>query len=248
MGLLDASLSNGGSINSAQSGSQSTSNGYSLNYPIQANSNAAAAAELAYQRQKELNQITMNFNKEEAQKARDWEENMANTIYTRSIKNMREAGINPILAANMGLSGASVGSGATANFGGSSAPMAQTFIGSESQNSGQSSSWGESSGRSWNHSESGLATFIGSLAGIFQTITNGLNSGLSINIDNSFDKLYDKLFPPETQTKEDKEVKKSLSEANKAKSNSEKKKYKGNNKDYSGGLPRTGARGEEAVY
>ena len=27
-----------------------------------------------------------------------------------------------------------------------------------------------------------------------------------------------------------------------------KKTYKGNNKDYSGGLPRTGARGEEAVY
>ena len=248
MGIFDASASSGGSINSAQSGSQSSTNGYSINYPTQANANAAQAAEIAYQRQKELNQIAMDFNREEAQKARDWETQMANTIYTRSIANMKEAGINPILAANMGLSGASVGSGATANFGGSNAPMAQTFLGAESQNSGQSSSWGESSGSSWNQSESGLATFIASLSGIFGTIANGLNSGLSINIDNSFDKLYDKLFPPETQTQEDKEVKESIHEANESKKNSNKKTYKGNNKDYSGGLPRTGARGEEAVY
>ena len=248
MGLFDASASSGGSINSAQSGSQSSSSGYSKNYPTQANANAAAAAELAYQRQKELNQITMDFNREEAQKARDWETQMANTVYTRSIANMKEAGINPILAANMGLSAASVGSGATASYGGSSAPMAQTFLGSESQNSGQSASWGESSGNSWNHSESGLATFISSLSGIFGTIANGINSGLSININNSLDKLYDKLFPPETQTAEDKEVKESLKQANNAKKNSEKKKYKGNNKDYSGGLPKTGARGENVVY
>jgi len=247
MGLFDASLSNGGSINSASSGSQSISNGYSLNYPIAANANAAQQAEIAYQRQKELNEQMMNFNREEAQKARDWETEMANTIYTRSMKNMIEAGINPILAANIGLSGASVGSGAVASMGGSSAPMAQTFLGAESANSANSSSWGESEGSSWNHSESGLATFLQSMAGIFSTISNGLSSGLSINIDNSFDKLYDKLFPPETQTEEDKEVKESIHDANESKKNSNKKTYKGNNHDYSGGLPRTGARGETVV-
>lgn len=244
MGLFDASTSNGGSVNTASSGSQSS--GYSINYPIAANANAATAADIAYERQNILNDKAMAFNAAEAQKNRDWQERMANTIYTRSVANMKEAGINPILAAGMGLSGAAVGSGSTASIGGSSAPLAQTFLGSESQNS--ASSWGESEGTSWNHSESGLATFLSSMAGIFQTISGGLQSGLSINIDNSFDKLYDKLFPEETQTKEDKEVKKALSEANKTKSNTEKKKYKGNNHDYSGGLPKTGARDEEVIY
>lgn len=182
MGLFDASTSNGGSVNTASSGSQSVSNGYSLNYPIQANANAAAAAEVAYERQKELNQITMDFNKEEAQKNRDWQEQMANSIYTRSVANMKEAGINPILASGMGLSGASVGSGAQASIGGSTAPLAQTFLGAESANSANSSSWGESEGSSWNHSESGLATWLTSMGTLITGILGKMNSSNTINV------------------------------------------------------------------
>lgn len=178
MGLFDASTSNGGSINTASSGSQS--NGFSINYPIQANANAASAADIAYERQKELNEQMMNFNREEAQKNRDWQQNMANTIYTRSVENMKEAGINPILAAGMGLSGAQVGSGAQASIGGSSAPIAQTFLGAESQNS--ANSWGQSEGTSWNHSESGLATWLGAMGSLVTGILGKMNSSNTINV------------------------------------------------------------------
>ena len=75
---------------------------------------------------------------------------------------MIEAGINPILAANMGLSAASVGSGATASISGASAPMAQSFMDTTSASSGASEAYGESQGSSWSkggsESESGLAT------------------------------------------------------------------------------------------
>lgn len=182
MGLLDASTSASGSINTASNGSQSTGSGYSINYPIAANANAAIAAEIAYQRQKELNQMTMDFNSKEAEKQRNWEAEMANTIYTRSVKNMREAGINPVLAAGMGLSGANVSSGATASFGGSSAPLQQTFMGSESANSSQSSSWGESYGKGWSASDSGLATFLTSMGEWVDGAIQALSSSKQINI------------------------------------------------------------------
>lgn len=157
---LSQSYGTGGSSNSASN--WSTSGSQTLAGP--ANSTAQSAASLAYARQQELNRQTMAFNAAEAQKQREWEEQMANTIYTRSVKNMKEAGINPILAANMGLSAASVGSGATASFGGSSAPMANTFM--DSVSSGQSA--GKSHGSSWQNSEAGLITFA-------QTFANALN-------------------------------------------------------------------------
>ena len=44
----------------------------------------------------------MSYNSAEAQKARDWSEMMSNTSYQRAVKDMRAAGINPILAYTQG--------------------------------------------------------------------------------------------------------------------------------------------------
>lgn len=143
MGLsasLGQGYSSGGSVNSARNFSDNMSQSWSQanawTDAISARQWSALQAEIAWQRDMEAMHEQMGFNAEEAQKVRDWQERMANTIYTRSVANMREAGINPILAANMGLSGAQVGSGATASLGGvPSAPLAQSFMDSWSASS-----------------------------------------------------------------------------------------------------------------
>lgn len=52
------------------------------------------------------------FNREEAEKAREWQERLANTSYQRAVADLQAAGINPILAA--GTPGAATPVGASA--------------------------------------------------------------------------------------------------------------------------------------
>lgn len=54
------------------------------------------------------------FNAQEAQKQRDWEEQMSSTAYQRQAADMRAAGVNPALMMNGGSSGASTPSGSSA--------------------------------------------------------------------------------------------------------------------------------------
>lgn len=140
-----------------------------------------------------------NYNASQAAIARAWEEEMANTVYTRSAKNMIEAGINPILAFNYGMTGAGVGSGATASTAGvtapsatgpaasgsmaggmaastgiSSAPMAQSFMDSQSGSSNY--------GSSWDSSESGLATALKAMGEIVDGALNAINAGTTLNV------------------------------------------------------------------
>lgn len=60
----------------------------------------------------------MQYNSAEAQKNRDWQEKMSNTAYQRAMADMKEAGLNPILAANLG--GASTPGGASGTVAGAS--------------------------------------------------------------------------------------------------------------------------------
>lgn len=64
---------------------------------IQANNNAQAAVNA---------QAQMDFQREEAEKARQWQEYMSNTAHQREVQDLVKAGLNPILSAG--------GSGATA--------------------------------------------------------------------------------------------------------------------------------------
>lgn len=68
-----------------------------------------------YERQLEMMSYQNAFNASEAQKNRDWQEQMSNTSYQRAVADMRAAGINPYYAMSQG--GASTPAGGSARSG-----------------------------------------------------------------------------------------------------------------------------------
>jgi hypothetical protein len=163
------------SLNQSYSGSQNSAQSVSnsATYGTEATGAARLNAETA-------NSIAMNnwreaadYNSREAAKQRQWLENMANTVYQRTVKDMKTAGINPILAAQMGLGTASIGSGATASM---SNP--QTFNASAYPDS-RSSSMSNSNGSSW--SEGGIVTAIEKIGELLIGALNGATNSTTIN-------------------------------------------------------------------
>lgn len=218
LGILPASESSGGSAQSSynQSEGQSTSHTYgqeasewSAKEAERARQFAAEQAEINRQFQERLFREEMKYNAQEAQKQRDYQQaqvdvanRMADTIYTRSAANMREAGINPILAFSHGLSGAGTGtvaSGQSASISGSpSGNVAQSFMGQSfaDQNSA-SSQWskGEASGSSWENSVSGLATGLQQMGELIGAGLNSLSSAklFEINLGDATKDVKDKI-------------------------------------------------------
>lgn len=198
-----AGSSSGGSINSGGNVSQnyslsdnsSDSWSYSRTFGSEATAKSAQEAIRADERQRALMYETMMYNTAEAEKQRTFEQEMADTIYTRSVKNMIEAGINPILAAGAGLSAAHVGSGASASLSTPSTFMGQTFAdqvsasGSHSEghseSAGSSSGW--SNGSSWNQSKWGIMEAIDQIGeaaeGAIDGVTSALNTGYNAYAD-----------------------------------------------------------------
>lgn len=104
------------------------------------------------------NSAAMNFNSTEAMKNREWQEHMSNTAYQRAVADMKEAGLNPILAFQNG--GASTPGGSAGTISGASmgAPSASALGVSRASgfvpNSYSSESWSQSdwynAAQSWN--------------------------------------------------------------------------------------------------
>ena len=82
-----------------------------------ASENTARSAQLAAEQrdwQERQNDLAMRFNAQEAAKSRSWQEYMSNTAHQREIRDLKAAGLNPVLSASGG-NGAAVTSGATAS-------------------------------------------------------------------------------------------------------------------------------------
>lgn len=111
----------GGAAGSSSSGSDSFGSSaynslFSQLQQIQAQNNAwsAAQAERQMQFQQASAREAMQFNADQAELSRKWQEMMSNTAHQREIKDLQAAGLNPVLSV-MGGSGAPVTSGATAS-------------------------------------------------------------------------------------------------------------------------------------
>lgn len=182
---LGANLTQGYSQGSSSAANSAQASGYSTTDGTSAREWSAEQADTAYERQKALMQMQMEYNSREAQKAREWQESMANTVYTRSVANMREAGINPILAANMGLSAGNIGSGQSASVSGASAPMPTTIADSNSAYKSEA----QGSSTSQNSSESGVITALTKMGEIFANALGSINSAVNLNL--SLDGLKD---------------------------------------------------------
>lgn len=82
-----------------------------------ASQNSALSAQMAAEQrdwQERQNKLAMEFNSAEAAKSRDWQAMMSNTAHQREVRDLKAAGLNPVLSA-MGGNGAAVTSGATAS-------------------------------------------------------------------------------------------------------------------------------------
>lgn len=168
----------GGTSQSAnQSTNSSTSMSQSITYGREATNSAVTSAERANQLAMSNWREAAEFNATEAEKQRQWQTQMANTVYQRTMKDMLAAGLNPVLAAGGGLGSAAVSGGAAASMPSASTYMANTFP--ESQSASSSQSYGQSSG--WSESLSGLAYLADAIGGAIEKITGSQKIDIAIN-------------------------------------------------------------------
>lgn len=91
----------------------------------------AGEAQVARDFTYEQSRLAREFNSAEAIAARKWTEEMANTQHQRGARDMRQAGINPIMSVRQG--GAQVGSAAAASSGAGAGTSASSGIASSGQ-------------------------------------------------------------------------------------------------------------------
>lgn len=169
MGLglsLNQGYSGGGSVNSAQSTSQTFGSAASQR-AIETTGAANASAYNAWR-------AAAEYNAEQARIQREWQERMANSVYQRTVEDMKKAGINPVLAAGMGLGTAGISGGSAASISPSQVYNAQTFADSMSAS--------QSHGSSWNQSENGLVTFASALTELGKSLVESLTSSKTIQL------------------------------------------------------------------
>lgn len=203
MGITPAAILGSAAINSAANaltsggtsagGSSNSSISASSTYGTEASSRATQAAASANSAANEAWEKAAAYNAEQARINREWQERMANTVYQRTVADMKAAGINPVLAAGMGLGTAGANSGATASMGNPMSYMASTFADSESAS--------QSQGNSWQNSMSGLAYLADALKDLVGSWTSAFN--FNINLNEAVKKLEETTNPTASEMDKD---------------------------------------------
>lgn len=171
LNALNGSVSSGGSSQGSTQSASSWSNTAGREASVISQMQAGAANTSALNAWREA----AEYNARQAEIQRQWQERMSNTVYQRTVEDMKKAGINPVLAAGMGLGTASVGSGATASMTSPNTFMGQTFAEQNAASNSSANSWGSS----WQSSESGLATGLKLLGQSIGGVANSLNDALT---------------------------------------------------------------------
>lgn len=109
------------------------------------------------------------FNSEEAEKNRQFQKEMAETAYQRATKDMKAAGLNPILAATNGISPSGV-SGSAASVGGANMSSAQGAMANGGLLGGQAAS---------ESSYTGQMEYMGGALGLISAAIGGISSAAS---------------------------------------------------------------------
>lgn len=139
--------------------------GFNSAQAAQANQFTQNSWEQAAAFNRELWLMQAEFNREEAQKNRDWQERMSNTQYQRAMADMQKAGLNPILAYSQG--GAGVPGGAQATVGGAQMSSAQGAMASGGLLSANSANMGN---------YTGIAENMGTTLSLIGAIFGGISS------------------------------------------------------------------------
>lgn len=113
----------------------------------------------------------MEFNAEQAQKQREWEEHMRATAYQTAVKDMEAAGLNPILAVTGGGIQTGSGSGGAASVGLPQMSGATGAMASGGLLQGNQASEGNYTGQ---------MEYMGGMLGLLSAGLNGLSTALSV--------------------------------------------------------------------
>ena len=125
------------------------------------------------QKQQQSWEDTAAYNSAEAAKLREWQEYMSNTAYQRAVRDMKLAGVNPILAYTQG--GASTGTGMAASMDAISGAQGNAIADSY----GESSGYSYGSNYSENYFDNNMRALANSTVGAMANILGGVTSNVT---------------------------------------------------------------------